>query len=228
LGWELQSIFSNISPSVIKYSQLTSIKEKIENTNILELLQNSSVSSKKVKVETDGVDTYILIDIPNVDVKQSDLYTRLLMYDLGLNPKLNWVDFSNIFMFLTGQPIHFFDADKVKGDIVVRNAKKGEKFVDLLGQEHSLTSEDIVIADDEKILALAGIIGGQNSAVDKNTKNILVEIANFDSIRLRKTALRLGLRTDAELRFEKNINPLWSLYVLLLFLDELKLFKKTL
>jgi len=228
LGRELQSIFSLVDKWKIKYSQLFQIKDKIDNTNIFELFSNSNKSSRWLKVETTWCKSYVLVQLDNVKTKKSDLFVRTLIYDLGLNPKNNWVDFSNIFMFLTGQPIHFFDADKVKWDIVVRNAKDWEEFVDLLWNKHILTSDDIVIADDEKVLALAGIIGWLNSAVDENTKNILVEIANFDPVKLRKTALRLGLRTDAELRFEKWINPLWSLYVLLLFLDELKYFKKTL
>lgn len=150
------------------------------------------------------------------------------MYDLWLNPKNNWIDFSNIFMYLAWQPIHFFDADKVKWNVIVRNAKDGEEFIDLLDQKHILSSNDIVIADEEKILALAGIIWWKSSAVDENTKNILVEIANFDKTSIRKTWIRLGLRTDAEIRFEKGINPLWSLYSLILFLDEIKYFSKDL
>lgn len=91
-----------------------------------------------------------------------------------------------------------------------------------------MQTSDLVIADNEKVLALAGVIGDFESAVSDTTKNILVEIANYDPVIVRKTGTRLGLRTDAELRFEKNINPEWSLYSLLLFLDELKYYAKTL
>lgn len=76
------------------------------------------------------------------------------MLDLGSNPISNRVDFSNLFMNISGQPIHFFDAEKVEGDVIVRNAKDGEKFIDLFEAEHSLKSTDIVIADKKKILAL--------------------------------------------------------------------------
>ncbi|HCB51455.1 TPA: hypothetical protein DEP21_02665 [Patescibacteria group bacterium] len=168
------------------------------------------------------------MEINNVDIKQTSFFTRLQMIDMGANPKSNWVDFSNLFMLLTGQPIHFFDADKVDGDIIIRNATDGEEFIDLFETNHTLKSTDIVIADKTKILALAGVVGGLNSGVSDTTKNILVEIANFDPVKVRKTGTRLSLRTDAELRYEKNINPWWSLYCLILFLDELKYYGKDL
>lgn len=108
----------------------------------------------------------------------------------------------------------------------MRQAGAGEKFVDLFGTEHELSTSDVVIADEEKVLALGGVIGGLESAVTENTKNIVIELANFDPTVVRKTGTRLGLRTDAELRFEKNINPEYSLYVLLLLLDEMKFYIK--
>ena len=90
-------------------------------------------------------------------------------------------------MNISGQPIHFFDAEKVNGDIIVRNAKDGEKFTDLFETEHVLKSTDIVITDKKKILALAGVVGGLESGITESTKNILVEIANFDPVIVRKT-----------------------------------------
>lgn len=127
-------------------------------------------------------------------------------------------------MNISGLPIHCFDADKVKGAIILRDAIDGETFTDLQGAEHVLKSTDIVVADEEKILALAGIIGGQSSAISETTKNILIELANFDPVIVRKTGTRLGLRTDAELRFEKNIAPAFSMYAVLLLLEELKFY----
>lgn len=81
--------------------------------------------------------------------------TRLALYDIDQNPRSNWVDFSNLFMYISGQPVHFFDADKVDGDIIVRNAKQGEEFVDLFDKTHILQEKDIVITDKSKVLALA-------------------------------------------------------------------------
>ena len=183
---------------------------------------------RAIKVSSEAVNTYIALEIKNIEVKKSDFFSRLQLKDIGGKSVNNWVDFANLFMNISSQPIHLFDADKVKGDLQVRNAREGELFVDLFEVEHSLKMTDIVIADNEKVLALAGVIGGLESAVSDTTKNVLVEIANYDPVIVRKTGTRLGLRTDAELRFEKNINPEWSLYSLLLFLDELKYYTKTL
>jgi phenylalanyl-tRNA synthetase beta chain len=108
-----------------------------------------------VKIETDKVTAYSLLSLRDVSVKQSTFFSRLQLIDLGHSPKNNWVDFSNLFMYLTGQPIHFFDADLIQGDVIVRQARDGELFVDLADGEHTLTADDIVIADSEKILALA-------------------------------------------------------------------------
>lgn len=200
----------------------------IQNTPILDTLKNSAVAKRKVVAQTEWLRSYLLLEINNVEIKDSSFFTRLLMRDVGGNPIANWVDFSNLFMLLSGQPIHFFDAAKVDGDIMVRNAKAGEKFTDLFWVEHSLLDKDIVIADKTKILALAGVVWWLESWITEQTKDILVEIANFDPVAVRKTWTRLGLRTDAELRYEKNINPVWSLTCLLLFLDELNYFKKDL
>lgn len=183
---------------------------------------------RAIKVSSEAVNTYIALEIKNIEVKKSDFFSRLQLKDIGGKSVNNWVDFANLFMNISSQPIHLFDADKVKGDLQVRNAREGELFIDLFEVEHSLKTTDLVIADNEKVLALAGVIGGLESAVSDTTKNVLVEIANYDPVSVRKTGTRLGLRTDAELRFEKNINPEWSLYSLLLFLDELKYYAKTL
>jgi len=204
--------------------------EMFQNTDYrLQITDNSEkLQAPSCKIETDKVYAYSLLSLRDVSIWESSFFTRLQLLDLGHKPTNNWVDFSNIFMYLTGQPIHFFDADLVKGDIVVRQAKDGEKFMDLADEEHVLTTDDIVIADSEKILALAGIIGAKSSAVHAGTKNILAEIANFDPVQIRKTWTRLGLRTDAELRFEKHINPLYSLYSVALLRDALGYYSKDL
>gem|GEM_PF-219468 len=125
-------------------------------------------------------------------------------------------------MYETSQPIHFFDSDKIEGNIIIRQATQGEEFTDLFDKKHNLTPEDMVITDKNGILALAGIIGGKESGVTDETKNITVEIANFDPIAVRRTALRIGVRTDASTRFEKNINPAYSYAVLEIFKNMLE------
>lgn len=185
-------------------------------------------SSRTIQIQSDYVRAYGTIDLHQVTVQRSDLYIRTLLYDLDIPPKNNWVDFSNVFMYLTGQPIHCFDAATIQGDIIVRQAHAGETFVDLHGKEHSLLPSDIVIADTKGVIALAGIIGGERTAVSSNTTTIVVEIGNFDPVTVRRTGTRLGLRTDAELRFEKMINPLFTLSMIphlmetLSFVDQTK------
>lgn len=196
--------------------------------NIMQILANSAVSSRKVINQSEGVHAYTLLQINDIQVQQSSFFSRLQLLDLWSTPISNRVDFSNLFMNVSGQPIHFFDADKVDGDIIVRNANDGEKFIDLFETEHILKANDIVIADSNKILALAGVVGWLESGITETTKNILVEIANFDAVLVRKTGTRLGLRTDAELRYEKNINPRRTLFCLILFLDELHYYQKDL
>ncbi|MFZ2718698.1 MAG: phenylalanine--tRNA ligase subunit beta [Candidatus Absconditicoccaceae bacterium] len=212
----------------VSFNKIKDYMGQFRDTNIFQLLDNSNKSNRKIVGKSEGLNTYILLEINNINIKKSDFFTRLQIIDLGSNPINNRVDFSNLFMNISGQPIHFFDAAKVDGDIITRNAQDGEKFVDLFEKEHELKSTDIVISDKKKILALAGVVGGLDSGITDSTSNIIVEIANFDPVAVRKTGTRLGLRTDAELRYEKNINPLFSLYCLILFLDELKYYSKDL
>ncbi len=225
---ELNSMYNTVENQDIRFNKIKDYMKQFQDTNIMEILDNSKKSNRKILNETETLNSYILIELNNIQVKQSDFFTRLQIIDLGSKPINNRVDFSNLFMNISWQPVHFFDAEKVDGDIIVRNAQEWEKFVDLFEKEHILKSSDMVIADKKKILALAWVVWWLDSWVTENTQNILVEIANFDPVVVRKTGTRLWLRTDAELRYEKNINPLYSLYCLILFLDELKYYSKDL
>lgn len=224
---ELNAIYGG-TQWAITFSTMKEYHEQCTPKHIMQILENSTKPERLVKWETDNLNTYVLLHLKNITVHQASFFSRLQMIDLWANPISNRVDFSNLFMNISGQPIHFFDAEKVDGDIIVRNAKDGEKFTDLFETEHVLKANDIVIADTKKILALAWVVGGLESWITESTKNILVEIANFDAVAVRKTWTRLGLRTDAELRFEKNINPRYTLFCLILFLDELNYYKKDL
>lgn len=224
LAVELYTIYKLHNKNAIDFSSVNQIVESFNNISYKQLLENSTVSGRGVKVQTPGCSVYTLLQLDNITISQSSFLTRLALYDIDQNPRSNWVDFSNLFMYISGQPVHFFDADKVDGDIIVRNAKQGEEFVDLFDKTHILQEKDIVITDKSKVLALAWVVGGKDSGVSDSTKNVLVEIANFDSVQLRRTATRLGLRTDAEIRFEKYINPAWTIYSVILFMDELKYF----
>lgn len=221
-------LYAMYSDDKISYNAISKYFDELKNTNILDLINNKWATKIWLKAETGNVNSYILMEINNVTVRPWEMLSRLHMYDLWSKPISNWVDFSNLFMNITWQPVHFFDADKIKWSIIVRQAKEWEKFVDLFEKEHTLQATDMVIADEEKVLALAWVVWWLDSWITDSTKNILVEIANFDPVCVRKTWVRLGLRTDAELRYEKNISPSFSQYVFILFLDLLKYYSKDL
>lgn len=151
------------------------------------------------------VKRYIALSLSNVQNSESPLYIKKFIEAVGNTSKWILVDITNYCLSLYGQPTHCFDRDTLVWNITVRFAKAWEKFIALDEKEYTLTSEDIVIADDEKVLALGGIIWGKNSSVTENTKNIILEAANFPGEVLRHTGRRLGIRTDALNIFEKNI-----------------------
>lgn len=186
IAWELQAIYSMLDAK-ISFNKLPDWQHTFATTNILEMLSNAKKADMQLKVDTADCQSYITIEFKDVTVQRSSLYTRLMMQDIGQQSRNNRVDFSNLFMMTTGQPIHFFDADTIKGKITVRNAKKGETFTDLFDKEHILDPQDIVVCDDEKILALGGVVGGKSSGVTDSTKNIIAEIAHFNPVSVRKT-----------------------------------------
>lgn len=148
------------------------------------------------------------IEIDNVQISKSPLWIRRRLFSVGSNSKNLLVDLSNYVMFDVGQPNHTFDADLLSGNkIFVRLAKEGEALLTLDGVEHKLTNEDVVIADEKQALGLAGVIGGQSSAISEKTKRVLLESANFDPVVLRLSTKRQQVRTDASNRFEKNRSP---------------------
>ncbi|ABB16138.1 phenylalanine--tRNA ligase subunit beta [Carboxydothermus hydrogenoformans] len=150
---------------------------------------------------------YMGIVIKNVKVGPSPLWLEQRLRKAGIRPINNIVDVTNYILLEYGQPLHAFDLDKLASpEIIVRNARAGEKITTLDGVERELTSEMLVIADREKPIAVAGIMGGQNTEVDDDTKTVFIEAAWFNPVSVRKTARKLGLRTDASQRFEKNVD----------------------
>lgn len=223
---EMRAIFTNLAQrgenNVIKQQNIAHELSEHYPGRVLELLSHAQSPRQQVEVKTDWCSVYSLLQLDAITVRRSLFYDRLSLIDSGLQSKNNWVDFSNLFMTIVGQPIHIFDADKIKGTIVVRNASDGEHFVDLFGASHSLVAQDIVIADESGVIALAGVIGGASTAVSDSTTNIVIEMAHFDPVATRRTSMRIGVRTDAVMRFEKTISPLLSLTSLSLILDVLK------
>lgn len=144
--------------------------------------------------------------VRQIHTAPSPLWLQARLLVLGQRPKNTVVDITNYLMLLTGQPLHSFDADKIEGAVTVRNAKKGEKLKLLTDVTLKLTEEDIVIADRKKVLALAGIMGGKQSAITDRTTNIFVEVASFEAASIRKSKQRHNLQTDAAYRFERGVD----------------------
>lgn len=167
-------------------------------------------SSKKLntKVLTDKVLAYHLIKVDNVSCWISPFGISQMLLKSWINPKFDLVDMTNYIMTELGQPMHAFDADKIKWWITVRMAKNWEILNALNWEKYTLKDSDIVIADDEKVLAIGWIIGWLDSAISETTQNIYIESATFDATTIRLTAQRLWVRTDASTRYEKSQDPL--------------------
>lgn len=147
--------------------------------------------------------------IRNVRIGPSPSWLRRRLEAVGLRPINNVVDVTNYVMFELGQPLHAFDLHKLEGrQIIVRQARRGEKLISIDGRERVLEPEMLVIADASKPVALAGVMGGRDSEVSDSTTNVLLESARFDPLSVRKTARRLAMKSDSSYRFERGIDPL--------------------
>ena len=161
------------------------------------------------------VPRFMAVAIKNVEVKSSPLWLQCQLVAMGGKPINNIVDATNYIMLMTAQPTHAYDYDKLRGHkLEARLARNGEKVSLLNGKEYELTADDIVIADGEGVIGLAGIMGGADTEVSNDTKNIVLECANFDMYALRRTAMRHGIFTDALTRFNKGQSPLQNAAVL--------------
>jgi len=151
---------------------------------------------------------YSALVFENVTVGPSPLWLQYRLEAIGLNPINNIVDVTNFVMAEIAQPMHAFDADKLHGgEIIVRSARPGERIAALNGETYELDPSNLVIADPHGPIALAGVIGGAESAISDATARIVFESANFNASSIRKTSSRLKLRTDASMRFEKAQDP---------------------
>ena len=157
-------------------------------------------------VETDKCPLFLGKVIRNVEIKESPKFIQNRLIASGIRPINNVVDISNYIMLETGQPLHFYDYDKLGDTLVVRLAKDNEELMTLDGVKRNLSSSDIVIANRNEAIGLAGVMGGFSTEVDENTKNIFVESAIFDSISVRLTSKKI-LRSEASNRFEKGLDP---------------------
>ncbi len=161
------------------------------------------------------VSRFMAVAIRDVTVQPSPLWLQCQLVAMGGKPINNIVDATNYMMLLTAQPTHAYDYDKLRGHkLEARMARAGEKVSLLNGKEYELTTDDIIIADGEGVIGLAGIMGGADTEVSNDTKNIVLECANFDMYALRRTAMRHGIFTDALTRFNKGQSPLQNAAVL--------------
>src|SRR5947208_8963646 len=145
--------------------------------------------------------------VDNVKVGPSPQWLRAKIESIGIRSISNIVDVSNFVMLELGQPTHAFDADKLRGGINVRLARDGEKFLALDGKTYSLQQDTCVVADEERVVGIAGVMGGEETGVTDSTKNILLEAAYFLSASIRRTARTLNLQSDASYRFERGVDP---------------------
>ncbi|MCG0278668.1 MAG: phenylalanine--tRNA ligase subunit beta [Thermanaeromonas sp.] len=150
---------------------------------------------------------YVARIVRNVSIGPSPSWMQARLRACGMRPINNIVDITNYVMLELGQPLHAFDYDLLKGKkIIVRRARKGEKIITLDGQERVLEDNLLVIADEERAVAIAGVMGGLETEVTGQTANILIESAHFDGVSIRRASRRLGLRSEASLRFERGVD----------------------
>ena len=172
-------------------------------------VEAGTVAGTAVQVAVpDDAPRYAGINISGIQVGESPELLRTKLAAIGVRSINNIVDVTNYILHDLGQPLHAFDADKIAGNqVIVRRANEGELFVTLDGVERKLSADDLVIADAEKPMCIAGVFGGAHSGVTETTTSIFLESAYFNPVTVRKTSKRHGLKTDSSFRFERGVNP---------------------
>lgn len=159
-----------------------------------------------LNIDTDNCTLFLAKEIKNITIKESPNFIKNRLIASGIRPINNVVDISNYVMLETGQPLHFYDLDRLGRTITVRMANDNEELVTLDNEKRILSSDDIVITDGKNAVGLAGVMGGLSTEIEEDTKNILIESALFNSVKIRKTSKKI-LRSEASNRFEKGIDP---------------------
>ena len=173
---------------------------------------NFNIVNRSLKIDVEVIKSelaprYCGITISNLIVQPSPDWLKNRLRSIGITPKNNVVDATNYVLHELGQPLHAFDAAKIKGNkIIVKTLPKGTQFTTLDGVQRTLSEEDLMICDTEKPLCIAGVLGGQNSGVTESTSSIFLESAFFNPVSVRKTAKRHSINTDASFRFERGID----------------------
>ena len=191
MAYEIGAIYDKkVKPIELEY---TSQAQNVEN-------------SFKVEVETENCSLFLAKKVESVTIKESPDFIKNRLMSSGIRPINNVVDISNYVMLEVGQPLHFYDADRLGNQITVRMAENEEKLTTLDEVERTLDENDIVITDGKKAIGLAGVMGGLETEVETSTKNIIIEAAVFDGVKVRMTSKKI-LRSEASNRFEKGLDP---------------------
>jgi phenylalanyl-tRNA synthetase beta chain len=178
-------------------------------------IDNHSLEIPVVVLNSEACHRYSGLTISNLTIQESPEWLKNRLKMIGLKPINNVVDVTNFVLFETGQPLHAFDADEIKGKkIVVRNADAGSKFITLDGIEREMNPDDLLICNESEGMCIAGVFGGLTSGVKPTTTAIFLESAWFDAVSIRKTARRHTLNTDASFRFERGTDPNGTVYAL--------------
>ncbi|KAF2956412.1 phenylalanine--tRNA ligase subunit beta [Marinitoga sp. 38H-ov] len=178
-----------------------------ENLRYPEIKELKKGNGFPVKIEYEGCKRYAALVIENVEVKPSPSWLVKRLATAGIRSINNIVDITNYVLLETGHPVHAFDLDLIGNEIIVRKANKGEKVELLDEKEYEMNGTETLITDGEKILALGGIMGGQNSGINNDTKRVLLEVAYFDPVNIRKSARYHKISSDSSYRFERGVDP---------------------
>jgi phenylalanyl-tRNA synthetase beta chain len=178
-----------------------------ENLRYPEVKQLDKGNGFPVKIEYEGCKRYAALVMENVEIKPSPAWLVKRLATAGIRSINNVVDITNYVLLETGHPVHAFDMDLIGDEIVVRKANKGEKVELLDEKEYELNGTETLITDGKKILALGGIMGGQDSGINEKTKKVLLEVAYFDPVNIRKSARYHKISSDSSYRFERGVDP---------------------
>ncbi len=171
-------------------------------------IKSDSKSKIKVSIQNKDCYRYSAVLVNNIKVAESPWWLKVKLQAVGIRPINNVVDITNYVMYELGQPLHAFDARQVsEHNIVVSSAKRAEKFITLDGVKRKLSEKVMMIGDGKKYLAIAGIMGGQNSEISSDTTEVLIESANFKASTIRQASQFLNLRSESSTRFEKSLDP---------------------
>ena len=181
--------------------------KKVKDIDIKHNENNENINDTfKVEVNTDNCSIFLAKKVKNIQIHESPSFIKNRLIASGIRPINNVVDISNYVMLETGQPLHFYDADTLNGKLEVRMANEFESLTTLDGITRTLSAEDIVISDGKKAIGLAGVMGGLETEITESTKNVIIESAIFDGVKIRKTSKEI-LRSEASSRFEKGLDP---------------------